>query len=396
LLDFEKIRSYRPDTVFSLKRVHEILSLLGNPHEKLEGIHIAGTKGKTSVSFYLDRLFRKYTNLKTGVYTSPHIKTPAERIRINGEMIREKKLDELFELVKNTGEENKLGLTYFEIMTAAGFLFFEMQETDMVLLETGLGGRLDATNVFTPLVSVITPIDLDHTKVLGKTRLKIAREKLGILKKGIPFFLAPQKFYIRLFCRWYGWKKGAPFKRSLRFAILPQKDGFLLKNRKYEIYFTGPGYGVRNFILAVSVFDFLGFEFPRKWDFCHDIPGRFERFSNGSGTVIFDGSHNPLSAGALKEELIRFYPGQKFCFIFNTFPDKDFKKMIRILRPLASDFIIPQRKELATEEIASFLRKERVAFRVLPEKEIPLVKGRNYCVTGSFYIMAEIRNKLGH
>ena len=180
----------------SLDRIKLLLDYLGNPQDGLKAIHIAGTNGKTSTSRMIERLLRSL-DLRTGLYTSPHLVHPRERISIDGEPISVKNFEEVFKQVEPFLEivDEKIpggSVTFFEVLTAMAFVSFADTPVDVISLEVGMGGRWDATNVLTPMVSVITPIDLDHQEYLGNTVEKIALEKTGIIKENIPVIVSNQ------------------------------------------------------------------------------------------------------------------------------------------------------------------------------------------------------------
>ncbi len=168
-----------------LDNTRALLTLLGNPERALRFLHVAGTNGKGSVCSFLDSLCRAH-GLRTGLYTSPHLVEFGERIRVNGEMIPAEKVVDVLTLIRRETAEWLHPPTYFEIVTALGIRHFADEGCDIVILETGMGGRLDSTNAVTPLVSVITPVDFDHMRWLGDTLAAIAGEKAGIIKPGIP------------------------------------------------------------------------------------------------------------------------------------------------------------------------------------------------------------------
>ena len=168
---------------FGLKGIRSLLSSIGNPHKNFPTIHVAGTNGKGSTSSMLAAVFTA-AGYRTGLYTSPHLVSFTERIRINGRPIPRKDVIRVTNLIKK--QVNKQKATYFEAVTAIAFKYFSDAKVDIAIIETGLGGRLDATNVLQPLVSVITNVSLEHTEILGKTIRKIAREKAGIIKTGVP------------------------------------------------------------------------------------------------------------------------------------------------------------------------------------------------------------------
>ena len=203
-IDYEKKTDYTYSRrLWNLERMQLLLNYLGKPHQKLKTIHIAGSKGKGSTAAMIHAIL-KASGYKTGLYTSPHLVTPLERFRINSQLMSENQFCELVEqLQPHIDEVNKrkghksltdIGkLSFFEIYTAIGFLFFELEKVDFLVLEVGLGGRLDATNIVEPLVSVITQISLEHTNLLGDNLASIATEKAGIIKTNGLVMGSPQK-----------------------------------------------------------------------------------------------------------------------------------------------------------------------------------------------------------
>ena len=167
----------------NLNNTIQLLDLLGNPHRNFKSVHVAGTNGKGSVSHTLASVFQE-AGYKTGLYTSPHLRDFRERIRINGEMIPEENVVQFIDTYKD--KFVNMELSFFEMATGMAFDYFSKEQVDIAIIEVGMGGRLDSTNLITPELSIITNIDLDHTKFLGDTRAKIAYEKAGIIKPGIP------------------------------------------------------------------------------------------------------------------------------------------------------------------------------------------------------------------
>jgi len=219
-----------------LDNMKATLAWLGHPEEKFPAIHVAGTNGKGSVSAMLERIFR-LNGFKTGLYTSPHLVDVRERIRVNGRMIPGDTFCRLLlDLKKKEKKLKKTGqmagsLTFFEILTLCAFEYFSQEKVDLAMVEVGLGGRFDATNVITPELSVITSVSYDHQQYLGYTLAKIASEKAGIIKKGIPCLAGVKnKTVLKVIekkCR----EKGAPliraFSRGRKLAYQPTKDGYL-------------------------------------------------------------------------------------------------------------------------------------------------------------------------
>ena len=190
-VDYERRRSVPyTETAWNLDRARRVLAALGNPHERLRFVHVAGSKGKGSTAANVESILRA-SGFRTGFYTSPHLHTFRERIRIDGQLIDRADVVRLLAECKSAVEAVP-AITTFEIITVLALLHFAQQQVDWVVLEVGLGGRLDATNVVTPAVSVITPISYEHTALLGNTLDLIAREKAGIIKPGVPVVVAPQ------------------------------------------------------------------------------------------------------------------------------------------------------------------------------------------------------------
>lgn len=212
LVDYEKrrIELYSPRE-FKLERVQDLLGIMGNPFEAYPTRHVAGTKGKGSVSAMMEA-FARAGGLKVGLYTSPHLHTYRERIQINGEPISRDAMTNLVDEVRPL-IETVPGVTTFEVTTAMAFLYFARQKVDLAVMEVGLGGRLDATNVIVPLISIITSLSLDHTKLLGNTIAEIAFEKGGIIKPGVPVVTAPQVEQGVVVLRGISAKEGPPWCR---------------------------------------------------------------------------------------------------------------------------------------------------------------------------------------
>ncbi|MCA9066208.1 MAG: bifunctional folylpolyglutamate synthase/dihydrofolate synthase, partial [Planctomycetaceae bacterium] len=189
-IDYEKERPVGQNNPFRLERIRTLLSLIGSPHERIPAVHIAGTKGKGSTAAMAESILR-HSGYRTGLFTSPHIDRFEERLRVNGVLPNEQELTGLIgdlnqRLIAAAGDSNERPPTFFEVSTLLAWMYFDRHRVDVAILETGLGGRLDCTNVCQPLVTVITSIGLDHTHILGSTIAAIAGEKAGIIKPGVP------------------------------------------------------------------------------------------------------------------------------------------------------------------------------------------------------------------
>ena len=195
-IDYERSPDFsRQARFYNLNRISRLLELLGNPHEKLKVVHVAGSKGKGSTAAIIASVLT-HAGYKTGLFTSPHLITPRERCSIDNDLVSEvdfaRYLDKLKPAIETASDSEFGRVSFFEIYTALAFTYFADEKTDFAVIEVGLGGRLDATNVVSPVISVITPIGLEHTEILGETYSEIASEKAEIIKDRCPVALAPQ------------------------------------------------------------------------------------------------------------------------------------------------------------------------------------------------------------
>lgn len=298
-----------------LDRISKALELLGNPQDDLKYIHVAGTNGKGSVCAMLDSILRE-AGYKTGLYTSPHIYNYTERIKISGEEISQDDFSRLFEKI----EETKIHLTEFETLTIIAFLYFKEQNAEIVILETGMGGRLDATNVIKQnLCSIITQIDLDHTDRLGKTKDEIAFEKAGIIKENCPVVTSMGYEPIR--------DKADEMNSMFLFTspFVPQDfvEALSLKGL----------HQIENLALVLSAVNYLFKDIDentiKRGLMKVKNPFRFEYFEDKN--LIIDASHNPNGIKVLRENLDYYYPNQKRRYIFGCLRTKDYAKMMQLL-----------------------------------------------------------------
>jgi dihydrofolate synthase/folylpolyglutamate synthase len=359
LTDYEKTRieRYAPDTL-NLTRVERLLAALGDPHADFAIVHIAGTKGKGSTAALVEAGLRA-AGYRTGLYTSPHLHTFRERIRVAGEMIPRE------DVVSLVGEIQTLieripDVTTFEAITAIGFLYFARQAVEIAVVEVGLGGRLDATNVVTPEVSVITSLSLDHTYLLGDTLAEIAYEKAGIIKPGVPVVLAPQKAEARQVIETVSEERHAALTEIGRdWTYTPGQTD--LDGQAFTVArATGPAstlsgtywipllghHQLENAATAVATLDVLrqrGFEVATET--VHDglrqarWPGRMEILSRDP-LVVTDCAHNPYSAQVLADALREWFPERRWTLIFGASADKDIAGVLEALLPISSYVIV--------------------------------------------------------
>lgn len=330
----------------SLFIMEQLLLELGSPEQKAPAVHLAGTNGKGSTARLLESCLRE-AGYKTGLCTSPHVLCFSERIRVNGENISEQELCSLTQKVQSAEAKLGLRLNYFQIVTALAFLHFAKSNCDIAVLETGLGGRLDPTNVLkAPLVSIITAIGLDHIELLGSSIGLIAREKAGIIKPCSDTVLLKQNAQVEAVIRDVCAKQNS----RLFIAEKPKAEikGFGLKLctglGSFELGLNG-SYQAENAALALCAISRLnekGFCIPKEaikeglknaaW------AGRFERVCLNP-LMLIDGAHNPQAALALKESLSAYFPDKRAVFLMAAMQDKDYIGCIKAVAPLAKAMV---------------------------------------------------------
>ena len=333
-----------------LERMRELMHRLGNPQDSLKFIHVAGTNGKGSTSTMLASILTA-AGYKTGLYTSPHLVRVNERFRINGADIPDAALCRAAEAVKEAADGMSDAPTEFEILTAMGFRHFAAEKCDAVVLEVGLGGRLDATNVIpSPEAAVITNIGLEHTAILGHTLPEIAREKAGIIKPGTTAVTYPVNAAVDAVYREICAERGAVW-RGAAFDTLQERahslagQRFDYKDEKdLTLHLLGE-HQLRNAALAIETVSVLrekGWNIPEsalreglsaaRWE------ARFELL-RADPPVIADGAHNPQCVEALAHSLDVYLPGRKVVFLLGVLADKDYETMLARLLPYGKEFI---------------------------------------------------------
>ena len=364
-----------------LERITKILELLGNPQDSLKCIHVAGTNGKGSVCAIIASILKE-AGIKTGLYTSPHIFKYTERIKINNNDIPDEIFSKYVEYVCSLADNNNIDLTEFEIITAVMFKYFYDENVEVAVVETGLGGRFDATNVIkTNLCSIITHIDLDHTDRLGNTKDKIAFEKAGIIKPNCPIITSEGYEAI---------KDRADECNSLLILVSPFEDTSKLALKG--------NYQQENLSLALSAIKYL---FPNiKQEIILNglknvqHPCRFQFIEEKM--LVIDGAQNPNGATALKESLDSCFPNNKRCFIFGCLTTKDYPKMMKILFNQNDDiyFYHFNNQNSATFETlqnaCEYKANKFISFDKLKIEPDTLI-----VICGSFYMLNEILPQLG-
>lgn len=343
---------------FYLERMRYLLNLMDNPHNKLSAFHVAGTKGKGSTSAMIFSILKE-AGFKVGLYTSPHLQTLRERIVTNEGVITQKEFVDLVNIAKPYIEKAKKhpvygSPTFFEVLTALAFLYFSLKKLDYVVIEVGLGGRLDATNVISPMISLITPIGYDHMHILGDTLEKIAYEKAGIIKENVPVVSAPQKEEAWKVIKDVSIKKRATCYRvdelykwqEIEFSLEGQI--FLLEkgNMKDRIFIPLLGkHQIINAVTAYGAIDILKNE--DKIDVGHDLikkglaktewRGRFQIISRKPLTIL-DGAHNVDSAMALRDTIKSYINFERLFLICGLMKDKDAHSFLNILDPIVYSY----------------------------------------------------------
>lgn len=344
---------YSPEK-FNLSRMYRFLELIGNPHQDYATIHVAGTKGKGSICAMISSIL-SHSGYITGFYSSPHMIDFTERIRIGDQLISQKEIADYVDYLKPFIDQVEQ-ITTFEITTALAFKYFSDQKVDFAVIEVGLGGRFDATNVITPKVSVISTISFDHTKILGNTLSKIAFEKSGIIKNNVPVVVSRQKRTAMKMIQSIAQERSAPLidtnesyrvtsgQRTLdyqEFMIqnsststdwirLPLIGSHQLENARtaYAVINELHDQGVKISAAAVK----QGFEQV-------DWPGRLEILQRDP-LVIIDGAHNPDSFRNLVRTIKEYLTDRKVIFILGASEDKNILTMMQIIKPVVDHLII--------------------------------------------------------
>ena len=425
--NFESRLSNLNPQSFNLDRVRRLFRVLGDPQKQLTFIHVAGTKGKGSTCAFTAYILRA-AGYRVGLYTSPHLYRVQERIRVleakasPSELkedfygaIRDKELDVLVEkfrkAIDKIRNDAKLGnLTYFEVLTGLALVYFAQRNTDIVILETGLGGRLDATNVVDALVNGITPISLDHTAQLGTTLEKIAGEKAAIIKNSqskVVVGLQPVQAMkvIRGQCRTLGIKPWI-IGKDIRCQMSGKTFSTLTPNgecKKLSASLAGE-HQVHNAAMAVGMVELSGFKITAKavaqglretrW------PGRFEMIDKDPA-VIVDCAHNPASAEVVMQSLRRSVSKKKVILVLGLSNDKDIRGICQILGKNARLIVTTQsrhpRAYLFSHQELKSLFKDKPAFNVQSIAEALTIARREAArnevilITGSVFIAAEAR-----
>ena len=392
-----------------LETTQRLCAALGNPQRAFRSIHVVGTNGKGSCSYYLAGVLQAH-GIKTGLYTSPHLISLRERIRVNDVPASDADLDRLFLQVKAAAESVHVEPTFFEVVTVAAFLYYKEQGVQVAVLEAGMGGRLDSTAVARGNIAVVTSIGLEHTEVLGPTESAILREKMAVLPQGAACGTAQPKTFVvgglsagllqeaREFAAAVGAELVAPATRED--IELPNLGRHYVENASLSLAAAKlllDSDAVADSSAAGRYDDSLALKAlkTRSW------PGRMQLLKNADGSVryILDGTHNSHAARRLAETLEKNFPGQKFPCVFGALKDKDVDEMLKLLAPCVSEWHLvrtPYERFREPEEIAAILTDmgQKVASTGPLSKDVlNNVTGSRGAqptlVTGSLYMIGE-------
>lgn len=402
--------------VLGLSTMQEILSKLGNPHKDLACIHVAGTNGKGSVASTLAHILQQ-SGYRTGLYTSPHLVSFNERIMVDNEQVSNDEVVEAYHAVAaaNTGERSA---TFFELSTAMAFYLFKKKKVEYAVIETGMGGRLDATNIITPLLSIITNISLEHKAYLGSTLSDIAFEKAGIIKQGVPVITAADQDTVLSVFEKTASENQAPLSVYRR--------DFKVRRKKQEGCFTYYGlnetwqdmqvelkgkHQVDNGALALAACEVLKTKAKRisektvrqglkatRW------PGRLEVVAQSPLTMV-DGAHNLMSIHKLSDYLEEYHSDKKITLVTGVLDDKAYSAMFKRLLPLCARVVLTQAKTeraIAPEslyKVARDLCPDVTIINDIPEAILHAEKKTGaadmICISGSLYVVGEAKAFFG-
>jgi dihydrofolate synthase/folylpolyglutamate synthase len=394
-----------------LERIRAVLAALGDPQDRLSIVHVAGTNGKGSTCAMIESAFHS-AGFRTGLFTSPHLAEPTERIRVNGRPISAERFAGAFNRVHAVVEQLlareviDLHTTYFETVTAMAFLVFAEEGLQRVVLEVGLGGRLDATNVVRPALAVITPIDFDHESFLGRSIESIATEKAGILKPGVPAVFARQRPEAARVLDRRAAELDIPVTRAAGQPL--QQLSVDSRGSRFELPGATPlsiccrlagEHQAENAATAALALLACGVDrrsietgiAAAQW------PGRLEHVREAPA-IILDGAHNPAAARALAAYITGFYAGARLRLIFGIMRDKAAAEIAGILFPLAWQVIVTapqQSRALAPESLRAVVDHPNLQFAPGLKEALHLAEDASpndaIFITGSLFLVAEAR-----
>ncbi len=403
---------------FGLENIARMLDAIGNPHQRLNVIHVAGSNGKGSTAAHLESVLMR-AGYRVGLYTSPHLIRFNERIRVDREEISEEEvvgftnrvLDTLPELRQAAAPDSPLPITFFEFTTAMAFDYFLRKNTDLAIMEVGMGGRLDATNVCRPLLCIITSISLEHQEYLGRTLVEIAAEKAGIVKEGVPVVLGVCHPKAREVVEKICLERGAPlFYSGREFRVQGTPESF--SYRGISCSFQGLGtslkgrHQVRNAALclaALEILNTLGYptgKEPVERGLMEVLWRGRQEWYPGPPQVLLDGAHNPEAMRTLCSSLKRDYRFERLRILMGVMREKDYRRMLRMLAPRVHEFVFGRpHMDRSLDPWALQAEALRLGCRATVTEEIVqgfldlmdrAEEGDLICVTGSLFTVGEV------
>ena len=412
---------------FGLERIRALLAVMGNPQESYATVHVGGTAGKGSTATIIARILQD-SGYRTGLHVSPHLEDIRERGQVNGKLMTKREFVDLVNrirpCVEQTARQHGYGMpTYFEVLVALALQHFKDKMVDIAVIEVGLGGRLDGTNIITPKVAVLTNVGLDHTEFLGMTVGKIARDKTGIFKEGIDIVSGvTQQEVVRIV-------KDKARDMNCRLDLLGRDIRYDVKHRGLDgtvfdlrlnglsmANITTPLLGVHQVTNAAVAIDAVlklngyGFSVGEKGIRSAlrgmSIPCRFEVIRENP-TVVLDGAHNPMKTGTLVKALKQYYPGRRISIVFAVKKDKNVAQMLRLLSGISKRVYLTRFQTMTdfgqrmSMEPESIPRIPGMKYEVLEDagdayRKAVEESGRDsvICVTGSLYLVGELRGLL--
>jgi dihydrofolate synthase/folylpolyglutamate synthase len=404
---------------YDLSHVRELLQRLGDPHLAPRTVHVAGSKGKGSVSVMAASALTA-CGLTTGLYTSPHLVHLGERIRVNGACVTPPELEAAVRVVQPhieamLAERRWRRFTYFEVLTVLAFIHFRAKHIDAQVVEVGLGGRLDATNVVTPDVCVITPISLEHTAVLGDTIARIALEKAGIIKSGADVVCSPQSEEALRVIESACAERGASLVRvgiDITWEVVDHTlDGQVMRSvgvypeRTVRVPLVGL-FQAENAVAAMGALEALRARGVKLDEQCiasglahAHWPGRFQVLARNP-LLVLDGAHNPASMRRLAESLVKFVKGDDLVFVLGFSSDKDVTNSVVAISHLGGRLVLThsaQSRALAPYDMAARIAALGIVVDCEPDPMDALQRARSMvcdhgtvCVAGSLYLVGEV------
>lgn len=408
---------------FDLENITALSARLGRPDRAYPSAHIAGTNGKGSTAAFLESILRR-AGFRTGLNTSPHLEKINERMRVNGEEISDEAFAQIFTRIQAVNEELLAGgklrahPTYFECVTAMAFEYFARERVEFGVFEVGLGGRLDATNILTPVISVITRVDFDHENFLGHSLEEIAGEKAGIIKRGVPVVVGEQRPEALAVIQARAEKLGSPVMEVAQTFRMEQETTTLIRSKaivvetesgwsceiapqlagRYQIQnalnavgaareLQKRGYGISDGAIAEGIA-------KAEW------PGRLEKMQTRP-EVYLDGAHNPSAARELAAFWQENFGGHQVRLVFGALRDKAVDEMAGILFPLAEEVIFTQpqtTRAISVTQLAEITSHHAAKWRIVrePEAAVEYAIERSAAedavfVAGSLYLVGQLR-----